>query len=205
MKQDTQMSKNFFIVLFFSLLLSWSSAFGRDKDLNDSLPVYSNLAAASDNPVLVLQLVLRKEKYTSFPKEIWEFSNLEFLDLSKNKLDSIPKKINLLKNLRVLKLSKNDISSIPPELYELNNLEILVLSDNEMAYISPKVKKLVRLRKLDLWRTNVAVFPDEMSELAHLKIVDLRGVSLNRKQQDAASEVMPQAKVLFSPPCNCNL
>jgi Leucine-rich repeat (LRR) protein len=177
---------------------------GRGKDLNDAVPVYTNLATASLSPDSVIQLVLIKKKLTKFPDELWSFKNMEFLDLSKNRLDSIPLRIQELKKLKVLKLSRNNISFIPPQLYKLANLEILVLSDNEMAYISPQIANLKKLKNLDLWRTNISVLPEEMSTLDSLEFLDLRGISLNRKQQSDVLEIILKAKVRFSPPCNCN-
>jgi len=184
-------------VLFFSLQ-------GKEKDLNDSIPVFTDIASASLTPDSVVQFVLKKKKLTGFPNEIWSFKNLEFLDLSKNKLDSIPLRIQELKKLKVLKVSRNNISSIPPQLYKLSNLEILVLSDNEMAYVAPEIANLSKLKKLDLWRTNVSVLPEEMSRLDNLEFLDLRGISLNRKQQSNVLDIILKAKVYFSPPCNCN-
>jgi hypothetical protein len=80
-----------------------------------------------------------------------------------------------------------------------------VLKDNEMAYISPEIANLTKLKKLDLWRTNVVLVPEEMSRLDSLQIVDLRGISLNRKQQGDVLDIILKAKVYFSAPCNCNL
>lgn len=190
--------------LVFMILISFFSVEGKDKDLNNLIPVHTDLLTAAQSPDSVIQLVLKKEKLTSFPDEIWRFKNLEFLDLSKNKLDSIPSRIKELSKLKVLKLSRNNISSIPPELYELKDLEVLVLSDNEMAYIAPEIVNLSKLKKLDLWRTNVSLFPEEMSRLDSLEVVDLRGISLNRKQQSDVLDIILKAKVYFSPPCNCN-
>lgn len=191
-------------LLAFIMIGSVFSLQGKEKDLIDSIPVYTNLSIANQSPDSVIQLVLKKRKYTNFPDEIWQFKNLAFLDLSKNKLDSIPSKINELTKLKVLKLSRNNISSIPPQLYELKGLEILVLSDNEMAYIAPEIANLTELKRLDLWRTNVTIFPEEASRLDSLKFVDLRGISLNRQQQSDILDVILKAKVYFSPPCNCN-
>lgn len=192
------------LLLVFVMIMMFFPSHGKEKDLNDSIAVYTELLIASQNPDSVIQLVLKKKKYKSFPDGIWAFKNIEFLDLSKNKLDSIPARIKEFTKLKVLKLSKNNISSIPPELYQLKNLEILILSDNEMAYIAPEIANLTKLKTLDLYRTNVALFPEEMSRLQFLKFVDLRGISLNKKQQSDVLDIILKAKVYFSPPCNCN-
>ncbi|MFT6746993.1 MAG: Leucine-rich repeat (LRR) protein [Glaciecola sp.] len=192
------------LLLVFMMIVSFFPTMGKEKYLNDAIPVYTDLVIASQSPDSVIQLVLKKKKYNSFPDEIWAFKNIEFLDLSKNKLDSIPMRIKDFTHLKVLKLSKNNISSIPPELYQLSNLEILVLSDNEMAYVAPEIANLTKLKTLDLYRTNVALLPEEISRLEHLKFVDLRGISLNKRQQSDVLDIVLKAKVYFSPPCNCN-
>lgn len=196
------MNKVVVSIMFFVFL--WTSVEARKEGLLDSIPVYKDLQEALKNPDDVVQLVLKKKKYTSIPSEIWSFKNLEYLDLSKNKLDSVPVEIKSLKKLKVLKLAKNDFSSMPNVLYELKNLEILVISDNEIAFLSPAIQKMKSLKYLDLYRNNIYMVPEEMSQMKSLVKMDLRGISLNVNQQAGVREVLPNVKVYFSPPCNCN-
>ena len=191
-----------FSIMFFFALISFSNA--NDDGLLDSIPLFDDLQVAISKSNKVVQLSLKKNKYTTIPEEIWEMRNLEYLDLSKNKIDSISSRIKELTKLRVLKLSKNKISSLPSAIYELKNLEILIIGDNEIAYISPFIEKLNKLKYLDLYRNNVYELPNKMSNMTSLESLDLRGISLSVNRQDAILELLPSVKVYFSPPCNCS-
>ena len=52
----------------------------------DTLTAYTSLEEALKNPELVIKLELRKKGLKVFPKEIIQFTNLQYLDLSKNKI-----------------------------------------------------------------------------------------------------------------------
>ena len=54
---------------------------------------YTDLREALTEPDNVIKLSLRKKKYKSFPKEIYQFKNLQYLDLSKNDLKELPDSI----------------------------------------------------------------------------------------------------------------
>ncbi|MEI6021998.1 MAG: hypothetical protein WCR21_12795, partial [Bacteroidota bacterium] len=45
---------------------------------------YTDLNAALENPYNVVKLTLRKKKFREFPKQILQFKNLQYLDISKN-------------------------------------------------------------------------------------------------------------------------
>jgi Leucine-rich repeat (LRR) protein len=171
----------------------------------DTMAAYTDLATALKEPEKVVKLVLRRQHYKAFPAEIWQFPNLQYLDLSKNQITEFPDSLGKLKNLQVLHLSKNKIESLPREIGDLTNLVILDVNQNEVINIPPQIGKLKKLRYLDLWSNNISTFPDELKELQNnLQILDLRVILINYDTQDRIRKMLPKTTIYFSPPCHCN-
>src|SRR5574337_1686289 len=82
----------------------------------DSMTAFTDLTEAMKTPDKVVKLVLRKQKLKAFPKEIWSFPNLQYLDLSKNQITDFPDTLWKLKNLQVIHLSRNKLESLPREI-----------------------------------------------------------------------------------------
>lgn len=195
-----------YIIIIASLLISFGA--NAQKLYSDS--AYKNvvphvkLAEAIEDTGNVEKLILKKQRFTSFPKEILQMRELEYLDLSRNKIDSIPAAISNLKNLRVLIISRNKLKSIPKEIYSLKKLKILDISANDISELPQGVEGLVKLEELNLWNTSVDELPMDIDEIKTLKVVDMRGVLLNYDSQDALFELLPNIKLYTSPPCNCS-
>lgn len=171
----------------------------------DTMVGYTDLATALQNPEKVVKLTLRKQKYESFPAELWKFPNLQYLDLGKNKIKEVPDSISFFTNLQVLHLSKNQIEFLPREIGDLSNLMILDINQNELTSIPPQIGKLKKLRYLDLWSNNISIFPEELKDLAdNLKILDLRVILINADQQDKLRAMLPKTTIYMSPPCKCD-
>jgi len=171
----------------------------------DTMKGYTDLAEAMKNPDQVVKLVLRKQHYKEFPKEIWMFPNLQYLDLSKNQITDYPDSLGKLKNLQVLHLSKNKLEALPRELGDNVNLKILDINQNELTMLPPQIGKLKKLEYLDLWGNDIGIFPDEMKELAdNLKVMDLRVILINFTAQDRIRTMLPKTLIYFDPPCKCN-
>lgn len=171
----------------------------------DTMAGFTDLATAMKQPEKVVKLVLRKQHLKAFPAEIWNFPNLQYLDLSKNQITEFPDSLGKLKSLQVLHLSKNKIESLPRELGDLTNLVILDVNQNEVINIPPQIGKLKKLRYLDLWSNNISTFPDELKEIQdNLQILDLRVILINYDTQDRLRKLLPKTTIYFSPPCHCN-
>ena len=156
------------------------------------------------NPDSVIKLILRKQKLTTIPREIFSFKNLEYLDLSKNKLDSIPLEITQLKKLKVLLLARNQIKVVPPEIYLLTDLKILNMSSNDITILPKGIRALSQLEELDIWNTSVGDLPNDIEKIKSLRVVDMRGILLNYERQEELFELLPDVKLYMSPPCNCS-
>jgi leucine-rich repeat protein SHOC2 len=194
--------------IFIALLLLMQLSYAQEQDsITNSYKrtvTYDTYKINPEDSASVIKLVLRGKKLTKVPMEIFQFTNLEYLDLSSNKLDSIPKEIGQLKNLKVLILEGNKLEGLPEEIYQLKNLQVLRLGKNNIFYMSSKIGQLGKLSILDLWDNNVAEFPEELSDLQQLKVLDLRSVSMNEEQQFQIMKLVPNAKVLMDVSCNCN-
>jgi Leucine-rich repeat (LRR) protein len=201
----------FIVVLLMSGLHAQSVAQPRtllplyDSLTLDTMVGHTDLAAALKEPEKVVKLTLRKQKYTAFPSELWQFPNLQYLDLSKNKITEVPDSINRFTNLQVLHLSKNEIEFLPREIGDLSNLVILDINQNELTSLPPQIGKLKKLRFLDLWSNNLSIFPDELRDLSEtLLVLDLRVILINAETQDNIKAMLPKTTIYFSPPCKCD-
>jgi hypothetical protein len=171
----------------------------------DTMVGYTDLATALKEPEKVVKLTLRKQKYDSFPAELWKFPNLQYLDLGKNKIKEVPDSINFFTNLQVLHLSKNEIEFLPREIGDLSNLMILDINQNELTSLPPQIGKLKKLRYLDLWSNNLSIFPEELAELSGtLQVLDLRVILINADQQEKIRAMLPKTTIYMSPPCKCD-
>lgn len=171
----------------------------------DTMIGYTDLATALKEPEKVVKLTLRKQKYESFPAELWKFPNLQYLDLGKNKIKEVPDSISFFTNLQVLHLSKNEIEFLPREIGDLSNLMILDINQNELTSLPPQIGKLKKLKYLDLWSNNLSIFPEELEELSEtLLVLDLRVILINADQQDRIKAMLPKTLIYMSPPCKCD-
>ncbi len=169
----------------------------------DTLKAFTNLEQALKTPDKVIKLVLRRNKYKTFPTEIFQFTNLQYLDLNKNNIKEIPAQIGTLKNLQYFSISKNGLEKFPIEIGELTNLYYLDGSQNELTELPTEIGKLVNLRNLDLWDNNIDELPDSIKNCVKLKILDLRAIMISDVKQGQIRSQLRQTKIHFSPYCNC--
>ncbi|GIV28371.1 MAG: hypothetical protein KatS3mg027_2185 [Bacteroidia bacterium] len=165
---------------------------------------FTSLDSALKSPDKVYKLVLRKKKFKSFPKEIYQFKNLQYLDLSKNNIKELPEDLDSLKLLQYFACSKCNISKIPKSIGNLKYLYYLNLNQNNIDSLPDEIGNLERLQMLDLWDNNLFYFPETLSRLHRLKKMDLRSILLNEQQQNYIQSLLPETKIYFSPPCKCS-
>ncbi len=166
-------------------------------------PVYDNLSEALKEPDKVIRLSLRGKKLKTVPGDIFKFKNLQELDLSKNKLTSLPEKIGTLSNLQILNVSSNQLGSLPDSIGMLKNLKKITAFKNNLTALPKQIGLLENLEVLDLWSNDLATFPEEMNKLKKLRWMDLRVILLNDEDQERIRQLLPHAKIFFSPSCKC--
>ncbi len=169
----------------------------------DTAKMYVDLNQALKNPDRVIRLSLRKQKLKEFPKEILQFKNLQYLDISKNSIKELPPEIGDLKNLQYFSASKNDIEAFIPELGSLTNLRWLIMNQNEISLLPPQIGNLTKLEYLDMWSNNLDHFPEELKNLKKLKTFDLRVILIADSEQSRIVSLLPDTKIYFSANCNC--
>lgn len=169
----------------------------------DTLTGYTNLQEALKNPDAVTKLVLRKQHLKSFPKEILQFKNLQYLDISKNSIPELPDSINVLENLQYFACSKTGLQRLPKEIGKLSNLVYLNFNQNDLESLPPQIGNLEKLEILDLWSNNFEYYPSTFSGLKSLKVLDLRNILISDEVQTSIINMLPKAKVHMSPSCRC--
>ena len=169
----------------------------------DTLMPYTSIDEALKNPELVIKLELRKKKLKVFPHEIFKFTNLQYLDLGKNSIKEIPAEIGQLHDLQYLAISKNDLKNLPPQIGDLSNLYYLNVNQNNLVALPWQMGNLKNLRNIDLWSNNIEKFPSELRGLKSLEVMDLRVILIPDDEQARLKEMLPQAKLYFSPYCKC--
>jgi hypothetical protein len=173
------------------------------KPIPDSIRVFTNMDSAFAHPDKVFAIDLSKRRTGAFPNELYKFKNLQYLNLSANRILGIPEEVGRLKNLKRLDLSKNNLTTLPDSIGYLANLEELILYKNDIDTIPKSIGNLSKLELLDLWENEISSLPDELGKLRSLKTLDLRGILFNEPRQKYLQDLMPNAMIYFSPPCNC--
>ena len=169
----------------------------------DTLTGFTSITEALKDPDKVIKLELRRKHLKQFPKEIFQFKNLQYLDLSKNSIEEIPSEIGQLQNLQILLLSKNEIESLPKEIGELKALQYLNLNQNDLSSLPPQIGSLSNLKNLDLWSNNIDKYPSEMKNLKNLLVLDVRVILIPDAEQERLQALLPKTKIYFSPYCKC--
>lgn len=200
--------KNRIIKLYCLFLMFFLSGISVQAQLLDSLTLdtltaFTSLSEAMKYPDKVIKLELRKKKLKEFPKEIFLFKNLQYLDLSKNSIKELPANIDSLKYLQILILSKNELETLPKEIGGLKMLQYLNVNQNELVSLPPQIGSLTNLKNLDLWSNNVDTFPSEIKYLKKLLVLDLRVILIPDAEQQRLQDLLPKTKIYFSPYCKC--
>jgi Leucine-rich repeat (LRR) protein len=169
----------------------------------DTLRGFTSLEEAMKHPEQVIKLELRKKKLKAIPPEIFQFTNLQYLDLSKNSISEIPAGIAALKSLQYFTIARNNLVEFPAEIGELTNLYYLNANQNDLVAITPHIGALEKLRNFDLWSNDLERFPDELQNLKSLKLLDLRVIMIPDAEQARIQALLPATKIYFSPYCKC--
>ena len=119
------------IILVAYLLVSQvSKAQLLDSLTLDTMTAITDLQVALKKPDAVVKLILRKQKLKTFPNEVLQFKNLQYLDISKNSIKELPDSIDKLSNLQYLACSKTGLERVPKEIGNLTHLKYLNLNQN---------------------------------------------------------------------------
>ena len=165
--------------------------------------VYKSLSVALQNPDSVFILDLSKKKLKQIPTEVSGFKNLQVLNLSRNKIMEVSGEIGSLAHLQQLNLSYNKIKQLPAEIGNLSNLVYLGLNRNLIETLPPEMGKLKALEVLEMWDNELGLVPEELRGMNSLRIWELRGILFSEEEQNSIHQLLPDARIYFSPSCNC--
>ena len=181
-----------------SLIFQYNIGFGqRDK-------IFNSMEEALSVPLdSVYQLDLSKQKLTAIPKEIKQFKNLQYLNLSKNKLTDIDSSF-VFDDLRVLDLSKNKLEHFPDVICQNTALRNLFMGKNDMTAIPECIGNLQNLIVLDIWFNPIDDLPMSMTKLRNLRSLDLSGLNFSQEFQDKWNKLLPWVKIEFNAACDCH-
>ena len=164
-------------IFLLSTLLSCSVVFGQRDYIYDSLE-----EALLVHPDSVYRLDLSQKKLREIPVEIFQFKNLQNLNLEKNKLSSLPKEF-IFPQLEILNLSKNDFEKFPEVVTENITLKQLLMGKNKIDSIPESISNLQNLIVFDIWFNPITDLPASIVELKKLRSLDLRGVNFSNDFQ----------------------
>ena len=167
-------------------------------------PVFESIEEALKDPDKVFRLHLIKQKLTEVPKEIYQFKNLQELDLSKNRIKELQDTIGSLANLQILNLSKNNLELLPAAIGKLCNLKKLIVNQNSLTALPVAIGDLKNLLVLDLWSNDISFFPDSLADLKKLRYMDLQVILINGDEQRKIQDMLPNTIIKFSPDCHCS-
>ncbi len=196
-------------VKFLIIILIFSSEIFAQPALLDSLSLaackeYTDLADALRVPDSVIRLTLRKKKYKEFPRDIYKFKNLQYLDLSKNAIKELPDSLIEFKFLQFFSISKNGLERLPSNIGKIKTLKYINANQNNLTRLPYTFGDLENLEFADLWSNNLEEFPESLKNLKSLRSMDLRNILIPKVNQENLENELPKTTIYFSPPCNCS-
>ncbi|WP_299224082.1 hypothetical protein [uncultured Aquimarina sp.] len=126
----------------------------------------------------------------SLPKEIFQFINLQALDLSGNQfsdIENILSDLRKLPNLKILQLNRLKLRVVPKNLYDLSNLEVLDLGGNYLKKIDEDLGRLNKLKFLSFRNNNkLQYLPKSIGNLKCLERFDISGTWISELREELA-------------------
>jgi len=105
-------------------------------------------------------LYLNKLALTAIPSQLFDLSELLYLDLSRNGLNILPSKFTNLQHLKTLYLSHNKFQLFPDVLLSMIQLESIDLNYNMITEVPHRLTYLSNLTVLRLLDCNLDNLPD---------------------------------------------
>jgi Leucine-rich repeat (LRR) protein len=126
----------------------------------------------------VINVDLTGYEFEKIPNTIFNFNNLQLLQLSNVFLNKVSKKIGLLSNLEELYLTRNKIKELPEEIGNLKKLRVCILSNNQITNLPKNFYNLCNLELLNLSMNHLEIINDDIEKLKKLDFLYLRNNKL---------------------------
>lgn len=131
----------------------------------------------SDYPSIVTlqSLSLSSGDYKKIPKNIDQFKELTYIDLSYNKIEALTDEIQYenFTKLSIFKLQNNAITALSTNITKIASLEFLTLSHNPLQSLPDNIGSFTKLKKLAVDHNRLTSLPLGIGELANLEELDL--------------------------------
>lgn len=127
---------------------------------------FYTMEEATAYPDQVYKLSLAEYKMKELPAEIYQFKNLQVLNLNSCGLKTLSDSIHVFHNLQFLSLYDNKLRYLPQGIRELKNLEVLYLGKNKLFEMPLWVGGLGKIVRLDISRNRMT--PLEVSRIRTL-------------------------------------
>ena len=196
------MSIKFFTTILV-LIISTSTLFSQGELLSEKKlrkqKVYYNLEEASITPEKVYRINLEykgdgSEVLKSFPNQIFNFPNLQELNISNNKINELPVKMTTLKNLQILDISMNPISELPSWIDSFKNLTFLNAGFCRLYSLPLELSNVSTLTDLNLMGNHISSFPEGFKPNTNLKKVNILRNGMNAENKEKVKTLFPNAK-----------
>ena len=155
------------------------------------------------NPDTIHAISFEKYKVDSLPKELWNFTNLTYLNLEKNQLSHLPEELANLGQLTELNISKNKFTIFPLIICQLPKLQKLNASRNRIGSIPNQIANCQHLQLLDFYDNIIEDFGTGIFSLVELKTLNIEGVMYGTNFADDLKRKLPNVHILLDPPCKC--
>jgi hypothetical protein len=134
--------------------------------------LYLNDLYNHTQPASLIRRVSLQQRFTQLPEKLFEFVNLEHLDVRYSRFESLSPKIATFSKLKRLELQGNHLSELPREVGELKNLEILYVANNRLTTIIHIIREIPNLQVCYLEGNPIPAAEIEQiqHEFPHLKL-----------------------------------
>lgn len=167
-------------------------------------PVYTSIEEALKEPEKVYRFKL-KTKADSLPEEIFQFTNLQELNVSKCRLSIINDRIKELKSLQFLDVSVNQLVRLPESICLLVNLKELIINRNHIEELPTNIGNMQSLTYIDAWDNPLYSLPASISDLQFvLREIDLRQIELRDEELEAMEKQLPNTRIQYTSTCDCH-
>lgn len=181
-------------------VMTYGKTFMSPRTVRRGPGIISTLEAAqkTTRPDTVTKLAFNQLDLKNVPNIVYQFPNLEELDLSKNALSQLParltaeipalKRLSLLGNdipddsvfitfnnhLLALNLQSNKLTRVPPSVRHNRRLESLWLGNNNLTSLDMRTLSRLRwLTDLNLYNAGLTTLPNTIGRLKRVKVLDL--------------------------------
>lgn len=116
---------------------------------------------------------LSKLKLKKLPKELFEVTDLQQLNLSFNPIEITGDELAALEHLHTIELSDCQLEEVPAVLAKMPRLESISLSNNNITVLPDSFSALQQLKKLYLYNCRLTTIPSVLKTLPNLETLNI--------------------------------